>query len=1210
MTIRELFVKAIDRDIKGVIKVGQADEENIRQELEEYVVTRELQKHFRTFFASYKRGILGNTDKMGAWISGFFGSGKSHFLKILSYLLANRIIDGKTALQYFEEDNKIADRMVMADMKLAADAAEHTDVILFNIDSKSEQSGKQDKDAIVSVFLKVFNEMQGFCGTMPYLADLERTLTEKGKYQEFKDAFERLNGTVWEEARYDFGFIQDDIVDVLEEIGFMSHDAALNWCEKAMGDYAISIEGFAALVKKYIERKGHNHHVVFLVDEIGQYIGDDSRLMLNLQTVTEDLGTACGGKAWIVVTSQQDIDAITKTKGNDFSKIQGRFDTRLALSSANVDEVIRKRVLEKTPTAQQTLTLFYDQKETVLKNLLLFNDGIEKKLYANRENFSAVYPFVPYQFQLLGDVLTAIRTHGASGKHLAEGERSMLALFKESAAELKDRPVGTMVPFYLFYNALEKFLDHSHSSVIIRAQDNAFLQPFDVELLKVLFMIKYVKEIRANAENLTTLMVSGMQDDRLALMEKVKESLSRLVRQTLVQRNGDGTYTFLTDEEQEINRAIDNIPVDPAEITQKISEVIFDDLYDEKKYRHPAFNGRYTFPFAQIVDGKPYKSSPNADISLIILTPNSDEIGDDATMRLLSAQSRCVLMVLPEDRTFLDETRSALKIEKFLRGDSLNAVTRYDQIKDAKKIEMRTRQALAKEYLKDALSAATIYLSGSPVQSSAKEAKSRINEALGRLVDNVYHKLSYIDTAMTENDIRKLFAGTGVQQITIDGASPNPNSLALSDMNAYISGNTDKHTKTSMKTLVDRFTKAPYGFVEQDVQWLAAKLFVTGDIAFIINNEPVMLHSRTVDELTKIVTRKEFLEKLMTERKKKVPEKWKKEARELMHDLFGTSPMGEDEDTVMSGFLHGIDRLVNDFEKLEIHFANQKAYPGRQVILSGKKQLTDLRQYRDSYAFLEAIDKQYDTLAELAEDAEPIRKFFDGEQRALFDKALNLMRIYDDSRNFFTEPAVDNAARSIKAILSNPNPFGQIFKLPALIEDFRNSYGALLEAQTQPVLMHIAADRSAVLEAANAKKCDVHAYEDKVLRNRTEYNARIDDMIRRVSGYFDAVRDKAEHCNNVAMLNTIPLESTNLKNKWLTEIANLSDAPVPHEPDQKGGEDKPPVTKHKHVTIPKPAAAQLATAADVDAYLDKVRETLRRQLMSQLEENTILHIDY
>ena len=155
--------------------------------------------------------------------------------------------------------------------------------------------------------------------------------------------------------------------------------------------------------------------MVFLVDEIGQYIGDDSKLMLNLQTVTEELGKECMGKAWVIVTSQQDIDSITKVKGNDFSKIQGRFDTRLSLSSANVDAVIKKRILDKTETAAQSLRLLYDQKATIIKNLIVFIDGVERNLYANAEDFAEVYPFVPYQFNLLASVLTSIRTHGASG---------------------------------------------------------------------------------------------------------------------------------------------------------------------------------------------------------------------------------------------------------------------------------------------------------------------------------------------------------------------------------------------------------------------------------------------------------------------------------------------------------------------------------------------------------------------------------------------------------------------------------------------------------------------------------------------------------------------------------------------------------------------------------------------------------------------------
>ena len=166
--------------------------------------------------------------------------------------------------------------------------------------------------------------MQGFCGSMPFLAELERKLSEDGIYDTFKAKFKESSGNNWADSREDFYFIQDDLIKVLSEMNVMSEEAARVWCEKSGETYNISIEKFSDLVRKYCEKKGNNHHVVFLVDEIGQYIGEDSKLMLNLQTVTEDLGTMCGGKAWIIVTSQQDIDSITKVKGNDFSKIQGR----------------------------------------------------------------------------------------------------------------------------------------------------------------------------------------------------------------------------------------------------------------------------------------------------------------------------------------------------------------------------------------------------------------------------------------------------------------------------------------------------------------------------------------------------------------------------------------------------------------------------------------------------------------------------------------------------------------------------------------------------------------------------------------------------------------------------------------------------------------------------------------------------------------------
>lgn len=190
--------------------------------------------------------------------------------------------------------------------------------------------------------MKVFYEHRGFYGDIPGVAEMEKYLTQEGQYETFKNEFKRLSGHDWVARRRTFYFDKDYVVGALTKATGMSEESAREWFDHGVNNFQISIESFAKDVKEYIDSKGNNFHLIFLVDEIGQYIGDDGKLMLNLQTLAEDLGTYCKGKVWVIVTSQESIDEISKNiKGNDFSKIQGRFDTRLSLSSISVDEVIK-----------------------------------------------------------------------------------------------------------------------------------------------------------------------------------------------------------------------------------------------------------------------------------------------------------------------------------------------------------------------------------------------------------------------------------------------------------------------------------------------------------------------------------------------------------------------------------------------------------------------------------------------------------------------------------------------------------------------------------------------------------------------------------------------------------------------------------------------------------------------------------------------------
>ena len=194
MSIKDIFVKDIGRKINPVIKVSDVDEEaTIFQELDEYVVTNEIDKNFDKLYKGITEGLKGNKDHMGVWISGDFGSGKSHFLKIVSFLLKNRNVCGKDSVEYLRD--KVSPGVYQM---MQAVGRRDIDTILFDIDAKSK-NGK-DEDGMVRTFASVFNEMLGLSSVLS-VAELERYLISIDKYDSFKESYRKVsnNHRSWDE---------------------------------------------------------------------------------------------------------------------------------------------------------------------------------------------------------------------------------------------------------------------------------------------------------------------------------------------------------------------------------------------------------------------------------------------------------------------------------------------------------------------------------------------------------------------------------------------------------------------------------------------------------------------------------------------------------------------------------------------------------------------------------------------------------------------------------------------------------------------------------------------------------------------------------------------------------------------------------------------------------------------------------------------------
>ena len=422
LTIKNILQKDIERKINGVVKADSNEKDTIITELNEYVVTEEIRERLTKFFDKYVDSINFPTEDMGVWISGFFGSGKSHFLKMIGHILENNTYDGKKVVDFFKE--KIDDAILMGNIEKAAEIS--TDVILFNIDNVSDQDTYQNKDSIALAFLKKFNEYLGFTRDDIEIAEFERKLWEDGKLEEFKKVFEEESGKTWKDANRNLDFHSDDFLDVIEKLKIMSRESAERWLERDIVR-SVSAESFRDILENYLKMKGSKHRIVFLVDEIGQYIGDNSKLMLNLQTLVETLGVKFKGRVWVGVTSQQDLSSIlnnSEHRKNDFSKIQDRFKTMLALSSGNIDEVIKKRLLIKKKIEGEDLEKIFDKKRVEIENLIHFEKTMTLPLYDDNKDFSETYPFVAYQFNLLQKVFEKVRNMGHSGQHMSRGERS------------------------------------------------------------------------------------------------------------------------------------------------------------------------------------------------------------------------------------------------------------------------------------------------------------------------------------------------------------------------------------------------------------------------------------------------------------------------------------------------------------------------------------------------------------------------------------------------------------------------------------------------------------------------------------------------------------------------------------------------------------------------------------------------------------------
>ena len=1158
MIIKNMFKSDINRDINGVIKMNTNNELLLKQELEEYVVTKELRRHFMNFYDRYEKSLDEPTEKMGVWISGFFGSGKSHFLKMLSFLLSNRIVDGKPSVEYFRD--KFDDPMMFSTVERCAKIP--TDTILFDIDSIG--SIEKNNTVIMRIFAKVFYDYLGFYGDDLKVAKLEKQLSKTGKYEEFKNRFFEIHGDKWDESRDAFSFYEDDIVETLTSIGVFSENAARNWFN-GVETNELSIDQLTDEIKEYVESKGKDFRLIFMIDEVGQYIGSNGDMMLNLQSIVHELGAKCNGRVWVMVTSQEDVDSIIKVAGNDFSKIQGRFDTRLSLSSSSVDEVIKKRILAKNDNATDLLKMTYEKNSVVLRNLYTFTDSVlDIKGYSGADDFAEIFPFVPYQSLIAQKSLTEIRKHGNSGKHLSDGARTMLANYKDAAVAMQNKDENALVPFYLFYDSVHTFLEDSIRKVVARCQKAADegdgIEPFDVNVLKLLYMIRYIDDFRPNIENISIMMIDDVRTDKIELKKKVTESLNRLISQNYVARNGD-SYSFLTDEEQDITREIKGTVVDSAQIVSSIGSTIFNDLYPNKKYR---YNNKYDFDFDKIVDDS-YQSAPNGDMKVRIITQASDlhDMGE-STWRMRTQADREAYIVLSDNYPYFDEIESAMKIRKYVKTRNVSQLPDTIQtIISAKQRQASAYESEARNLIAKSFNEATFIVNGEKIEPKGSSVREKMDYVLSYLTETVYKKLDLIRYNYSTDD--QVYDIVNPRSASFVDAS-SANEEAVREVSDYLKMQQDKFLPTSMKDIQNRFSGVNYGWREIDIAACVAELIASGDITLQYAGSNISLYDKhIVDYLRK----KTEVDKVLVVKKVKPNEKLLKDARNIMKEYMNVMDVPSKEEELCKYIVDSFDerRIISDqyLNKYDSH-----SYPGKKVVEDSKSLFNDiLNAKKDNIALLNKVIEREDDLFDLNEDMEEVGTFFEN-QAVVYDKGRELLNEYKNELDIINNQEFYDAYKRIEQILSMDKPYRFISEIPALSQTIQTIYS----------------------EKLNMKRASGKETIDKMINELSQYNT--ENNIDLYNQYINNIKLKKTQLDMIDKISIVDATVSSLYNAKEMYIQELIKKGAPAD------EPNAPKIVRKANLLP----SKQLTIDEVDAYV----EDIRKQLLSEFEDSETIHI--
>lgn len=1158
MKIEEIFTKDIERPINGVIKADDA--QNLEMEVNEYVLTQELSDNLNELLDAYTEPENAN----GVWISGFFGSGKSHLLKMLAHLLGDvpdQDYDRKKVVDAFvaktNQDNVILTRLIKKSGAIPAKS------LLFNIDAKDDSSSRKQTDSLFRVFVKVFNEARGYFGTKPYVAKFEHDLDRAGQLEAFKAAYERISGISWEEGRKQDILQEGNVQKAYAEITGNAQDGPDKILTKYRDTYSISIEEFASEVKEWLDTQTNPEtRLNFFVDEVGQFIGSDTKLMLSLQTIAETLNTKCGRRAWVFVTSQEDMEGVlgdpTKDQANDFSKIRDRFATKLKLTSTNVEEVIEKRLLEKTDNAKSLLTTTFDQHKDSFSTLFGFRD--ESKTYEvweDSDSFANMYPFVPFQFKLFQDALLGLSSHNIfEGRHSSVGERSMLSVVQIVVQNMAHQDLDHLVPFDALFAGLTNTINSREQRSINHAESEMADTPLAARLLKALFLVKYVEHFKATPANLKVLLCDGFDTDLSALDKQIKTALNALERQNFVQRNGE-LYSFLTNEEQDIEREIKNVDVDENDLNKQLREFILSSLNVSKvRFDATAQDFECGFMLDDVTYGpaKPltlHVFSPHTPYTKTEIVNNSDNIDE-------------LRLIMPKGDNLMEDMKLVLQTEKYVKLRDRTSMTKNQGfIVDLKTNQKEDAKRQLSERVAKALSASTMVFQMKEVATTATDPQSRLKEAFQKVIPEIFYQICDMEDMNFTESTPYQFANPAGDTFDDPGLS-NLDNLA-DEVKSFIENANRDNRVTSVQNLVDNYTAKPYGWSRLAIGSLVGYLVGKHSVRLTLDGKQLS----AAEAGTALQNTKQF-DRLRVDLKESYePSKVKdfsKFVTDFINDLNVSIP--EEPEEIVSVWKENVERLVAELDRI----IAEDSWPFTDRVRRARDQLAAKANESVSHYFkdFQAGDELLDLRDSLIT---PIMAFLNGSGAGIFREAVTLLQKNQDNLNYLDgEPRM--LAKQIEELLDDPNVF-RGSKPTQLLEFSQKLQAAITDKLTE--------------EHENAAT-RIKEQADR-LRETSAWISADTESQQQAERTIEEALNRARNATSIASCRQAAEDLRNDSNAILDSLARIQSADESTEIQN----EKPQYINMRDIHLPNPPA-EIRNEAELDDYLAILREAILAEI--------------